>query len=480
MVRLYNTMTREIDPVETTHPDIARIYACGPTVYRDAHVGNMRTFLVTDLIARTLRYEGFRTIVVQNITDVGHMADDTGLGDGNESLPDSQDKMLAESTKTGKSALDIAQHFEKAFHQDLARINIYPADHYPKASESIDSMLTLIHTLIDNGNAYVGADNSVYFSAKSFPGYGALSGNRLDALRPGHKFDAQENDSAKRFHADWALWKSAGENRTQLTWESPWGRGFPGWHTECSAMSFELLGENIDIHTGGIDLRFPHHEDERAQSNSAISGDHEVVRHWVHAEHLLFESRKMSKSSGNVVLVQDVMERGHDPLALRLAFMQHKYRSQMNLTWEIIESSQELLDRWRHKVNVWSQSESQAMDPKIVQDISGYFSQDLNTPMAVNALRTLEKNTEISDGGKFEIFAHLDSLFGLDLARDVGKDLNPKAQVPPEVSELLEQRNAARDSKDWALSDQLRDRIAECGFTVVDTSDGAYVEPAKN
>ncbi len=473
-MRLYNTMTREIDPVETTHPDIARIYACGPTVYRDAHVGNMRTFLVTDLIARTLRHEGFRTIVVQNITDVGHMVDDTGLG------TDVQDKMLAESEKTGKTALDLAQYFEREFHQDLALLNIYPADHYPKASESIDLMLALINKLIDTGNAYVGTDNSVYFSAESFPSYGALSGNRLDALRPGHKFDTGENESAKRFHADWALWRSAGANRTQLTWETPWGRGFPGWHTECSAMSLDLLGENIDIHTGGIDLRFPHHEDERAQSNSAISGDHEVVRHWVHAEHLLFESRKMSKSAGNVVLIQDVVDRGCDALAIRLAFMQHKYRSQMNLTWEVIESSQELLDRWRHKVNIWSQSESQAMDQELVNQIAGYFSQDLNTPMAVNALRTLEKNTEISDGAKFEMFAYLDSLFGLDLTREVGKDLNPTSQIPVEVSELLQQRNAARNAKDWALSDRLRDQIEKCGFTVVDTSEGAQLKPTKN
>ncbi len=480
MVLIYNTMTREIDPIATNHPDLARIYACGPTVYRDAHVGNMRTFLVTDLISRTLHHEGFRTIVVQNITDVGHMADDTGLGGANESLPASQDKMLAESEKTGRTALDIAQHFEHAFHQDLARLNIHPADHYPKASESIESMLTLIQKLIESENAYVGADGSVYFSAESFPSYGALSGNKLDALRPGHKFDADENESAKRFHADWALWKSAGENRTQLTWDTPWGRGYPGWHTECSAMSLDLLGENIDIHTGGIDLRFPHHEDERAQSNSATSGDHEVVGHWVHAEHLLFESRKMSKSSGNVVLVQDVIDRGYDPLALRLAFMQHKYRSQMNLTWEVIQSSQELLNRWRRKVNMWSQSESHPMNQEIADEIAGYFSQDLNTPMAVNALRALEKNETVSDGAKFEMFAHLDSLFGLDLAREVGKDLDPVPEVPAEVTELLDQRDTARSAKDWALSDQLRDQIAERGFTVVDTSEGAHLEPAKD
>jgi cysteinyl-tRNA synthetase len=471
-------MTRKIDPVETAHPKIARIYACGPTVYRDAHVGNMRTFLVTDLIARTLRHQGLRTIVVQNITDVGHMADDTGLGE-TQLDPAPQDKMLAESEKTGQSALEIAQRFEHRFHRDLAQLNIYPADHYPKASESIDSMLDLIKKLIDSGNAYVGTDKSVYFSAESFPSYGAISGNKLDALRPGHKFDPDENESAKRFHADWALWKSAGDTRTQLTWETPWGRGFPGWHTECSAMSMDLLGESIDIHTGGIDLRFPHHEDERAQSNSAISGDHEVVRHWVHAEHLLFESRKMSKSSGNVVLVQDIIDRGYDPLVIRLAFLQHKYRSQMNLTWEVLTSSQELLDRWRRKVNVWSQSESQAMDQGLIAEIAGHFSEDLNTPMAVNALRTLEKSPQVSDGSKFEMFAYLDSLFGLDLTREVGHGLNSISEIPPEVSQLLEQRNAARNSRDWALSDQLRDQIAERGFTVVDTSEGSQLETTK-
>ena len=477
-MRLYNTMTRKIDPVETAHPKIARIYACGPTVYRDAHVGNMRTFLVTDLIARTLRHQGLRTIVVQNITDVGHMADDTGLGE-TQLDPAPQDKMLAESEKTGQSALEIAQRFEHRFHRDLAQLNIYPADHYPKASESIDSMLDLIRKLIDSGNAYVGTDKSVYFSAESFPSYGAISGNKLDALRPGHKFDPDENESAKRFHADWALWKSAGDTRTQLTWETPWGRGFPGWHTECSAMSMDLLGESIDIHTGGIDLRFPHHEDERAQSNSAISGDHEVVRHWVHAEHLLFESRKMSKSSGNVVLVQDIIDRGYDPLVIRLAFLQHKYRSQMNLTWEVLTSSQELLDRWRRKVNVWSQSESQAMDQGLIAEIAGHFAEDLNTPMAVNALRTLEKSPQVSDGSKFEMFAYLDSLFGLDLTREVGHGLNSLSEIPPEVSQLLEQRNAARNSRDWALSDQLRDQIAERGFTVVDTSEGSQLETTK-
>ena len=187
----------------------------------------------------------------------------------------------------------------------------------------------------------------------------------------------------------------------------------------------------------------------------------------------------MSKSSGNVVLVQDIIDRGYDPLVIRLAFLQHRYRSQMNLTWEVLASSQELLDRWRRKVNVWSQSESQAMDQELITEIAGHFSQDLNTPMAVNALRTLEKNPQISDGSKFEMFSYLDSLFGLDLTREVGHNLNSLSEIPPDVSQLLEQRNAARTSRDWALSDQLRDQIAELGFTVVDTSEGSQLETNK-
>lgn len=475
-MRLYDTMSRTVRQVETSHPRLARIYACGPTVYRDAHVGNMRTFLVTDLIARGLRYQNYRTLIVQNITDVGHMANDTGLGDTpgfnpDDGQADTEDKVLAQAALTGKTALEITSHYEKAFHKDLAELNIYPADHYPKASESIDSMIALITQLLESGHAYVGQDNSVYFNARSFPTYGALSGNRLDQLKPGHRFDVEETDTSKDFHADWALWKVAGSDRTQLTWETPWGRGFPGWHTECSAMSLDLLGEAIDIHTGGIDLRFPHHEDERAQSNS-IAG-HEVVSHWVHAEHLLFETRKMSKSAGNVVLVQDVIDKGFDPLALRLAFMQHRYRSQMNLNWDVISAAQEQLLRWRTRINEWSESSSEPMAQTYVDAFTQQFFDDLNTPAAINELRNLERDSSISAGSKFETFIHLDSLLGLDLARDIGK----RVDIPTEVHKLMGERATARANKDWAASDNLRDAINALGFSVKDTPEGQEITP---
>lgn len=475
-MRLYDTMTRTVRAVETANPRLARIYACGPTVYRDAHVGNMRTFLVTDLIARGLRYQKYRTLVVQNITDVGHMANDAGLGENldfnpQEGQADTEDKVLAQAKYLGKTAQEITSHYEMTFHKDLAALNIYPADHYPKASESIDSMITLVTQLLDSGHAYIGQDKSVYFNARSFPTYGALSGNRLDQLKPAHRFIVEEAESGKDFHADWILWKVAGGERTQLTWDTPWGRGYPGWHTECSAMSLELLGSTIDIHTGGIDLRFPHHEDERAQSNA--SAGCEVVSHWVHAEHLLFESKKMSKSSGNVVLVQDVITRGFDPLALRLAFLQHRYRSQMNLNWDVIAAANEQLIRWRTRINEWSESVSEPMSQVFVNSFTELFFDDLNTPQALNELRNLERDPSISTGAKFETFVHLDSLLGLDLARDIGK----KVQIPDRVQQLLLEREAARKDKNWTASDQLRDAIADIGFTVKDTAQGQEISP---
>ncbi|MSX13624.1 MAG: cysteine--tRNA ligase, partial [Actinobacteria bacterium] len=276
-------MQRAVVPIVSASPGLLRIYACGPTVYRDAHVGNMRTFLLTDLIRRTAEFSKVQVRLVQNITDVGHMADDTGLGGVDEGQADTEDRVLQQAAIEGRGALDVARQYEARFHQDLAALNIYPADAYPRASESIELMIELISKLLESNNAYIGTDGSVFFDARSFSTYGELSGNKLDQLRPGHRFTS-EVDTAKRFHADWALWKKSGPTRTQLVWQTPWGVGFPGWHTECSAMSLDILGTEIDIHTGGIDLRFPHHEDERAQSNS-IAG-HEVVRNWVHAEHL--------------------------------------------------------------------------------------------------------------------------------------------------------------------------------------------------
>ncbi len=255
-------------------------------------------------------------------------------------------------------------------------------------------MIDMIARLIETGHAYVAASGSVYFDARSVPDYGALSGNRLDELKPGHRTEG-DVDEQKRFHADWALWKAAPVGR-ELTWPAPWGNGFPGWHTECSAMSLRFLGDVIDIHTGGIDLRFPHHEDERAQSN-ALAG-HEVVRHWVHGEHVLFEGRKMAKSTGNVVLLSDLADRGLDPLAARMAFLEHRYRQQMNLTWETLTAADATVRRWRELVADWANEPSKPMRAEYSTRITAALDDDLDTPAALRALRELAKDQEVPAG----------------------------------------------------------------------------------
>jgi len=444
-MKLYDTQSRGLKEVDVNQEQV-RMYCCGPTVYRDAHVGNLRTFLLYDLIARIVQLNGSKPLLIQNITDVGHMSEDFV----------NDDKMLSQAKLEKIDPFEIARKYEARFHHDLAALNIQPASAYPRASESIEMMLELIAQLIAAGIAYVGTDSSVYFSAEKFTSYGAISGNKLDALKPGHRYEYTE-DGAKRFHADWALWKAAGD-RTEMVWDSPWGKGFPGWHIECSAMSMKLLDGHVDIHVGGIDLRFPHHENERAQSNALINK--EAVDLWVHGEHLLFEGKKMSKSSGNVVLLSDVVKRGLDPLAIRLCFLENKYRSQMDLTWKSIEAANETIKRWRVKMAQWSTDGAITID----SEIEDAFNTDLDTSKAIIRLREIEKD---SSENKAAVFRYADQVLGLDLERA------PEQKVlTPAMQDLIDQRSTARLEKRWSDSDKLRDELEKLGVTIKDTADG--------
>jgi cysteinyl-tRNA synthetase len=444
-MKLYDTQSRQLKDVDVRQEEI-RMYCCGPTVYRDAHVGNLRTFLLSDLIARVVQLNGSNPYLIQNITDVGHMSEDFV----------NDDKMLSQAKLEKIDPFEIARKYEARFHADLAALNIQPAAGYPRASESIEMMLDLIERLIDAEFAYVGSDSSVYFSAEKFATYGAISGNKLDSLKPGHRYEYTE-DGAKRFHADWALWKAAGD-RTEMVWDSPWGKGFPGWHIECSAMSLKLLNGHVDIHVGGIDLRFPHHENERAQSNALIN--EEAVGLWVHGEHLLFEGRKMSKSSGNVVLLNDVIARGIDPLAIRLCFLENKYRSQMDLTWNSIEAANETLKRWRLKMAQWSTNDSIEID----SEIELAFNADLDTARAIIRLREIEKSTH---DNKAAVFRYADQVLGLDLERPAVERV-----LSPAMQKLLDERSAARLEKRWADSDRLRLELENLGLEIKDTPEG--------
>ena len=447
VLSIYDTFSRAPKEV-ISHNGVVTMYCCGPTVYRDAHVGNLRTFLLSDLISRTIRLSGLTVEMIQNITDVGHMSDDLH-----------EDKMLEQSKKEKIDPFEIARKYEERFHLDLSHLNIIAAAMYPRASESIELMHEMIAALINKGSAYVAEDDCVYFDAQSFPGYGQISGNRLDSLKPGHRYEYVE-DGAKKFHADWALWKAAG-NRKEMIWDSPWGPGFPGWHIECSAMSLKFLHGHVNVHVGGIDLRFPHHENERAQSN-AITGN-ESVDLWVHGEHLLFEGRKMSKSAGNVVLLDDVIARGFDPLSLRLCFLENRYRSQMDLSWQSISAAHETIKRWRGKIALWGVPKNLSEDAAVL----GFLENDLETPRVITYLRAIEKDRNLSDIEKANAFLYADQVLGLELSRP-----EEVRELSQELKLMLDEREAARSSKNWALSDELRIKLEAAGLEISDSASG--------
>ena len=444
MISIYDTLARKVSQIESSGSQVT-VYCCGPTVYRDAHVGNLRTFLLADIIHRALIQQGAQVNFIQNITDVGHMSEDV----------QGEDKMLQQAQLEKRDPFEVARAYEAGFHKDLQRLNILPANAYPRASETIILMQQYISKLITGGFAYATPAGSVYFDSRSFETYGAISGNRLDSLKPGHRYEFSD-EGDKRFHADWALWKAAGL-RTEMIWDSPWGSGFPGWHIECTAMSLSLLDNRIDVHVGGIDLRFPHHENERAQSNSIINS--EAVGMWVHGEHLLFEGRKMSKSSGNVVLLQDVIDRGLDPLALRLCLLENRYRAQMDLTWAALEAANSTLRRWRNSMDTWGSADSATEDAEVATAIK----KDLDTPRAILRLRAVEKDSQIMVHDKRAIFLHADQVLGLELTRvTINKPLSP------EQASLLSQRASAREGKNWSESDLLRDELLAQGISISD------------
>ena len=460
---LYDTKSRQEQELVISDGRALRLYSCGPTVYRDAHVGNLRTFLLADLITRLVKVSGYKVHSVQNITDVGHMNDDL---DVDLSAETSEDKVLTQAKLEHKDPFALARSYEAKFHHDLERLGIKSADVYPRASESIELMLRLIQQLIDSEHAYLGEDGSVYFAANTFESYGALSGNKLNELVPGHRYE-YTGDGAKRFHADWALWKSAG-NRSEMVWDSPWGSGSPGWHIECSAMSLHFLKGHVDLHIGGIDLRFPHHENERAQSNCASMS--EVTDLWMHGEHLLFEGRKMSKSAGNVVLLEDIVNRGFDPLALRLVFLENRYRSQMDLNWDQIAAADSTLSRWRNKYQEWSSDEApneQLVVSELIDSILATLRDDLDTPRAIVQLRALEREQALSDKSKAQVFAAVDEFFGLDLTRPA-----ITVELSPEIQALIDERRNARALKDFAKSDALRDQLLALKIAVKDGVNG--------
>ena len=464
-MRLYNSLSRQVEEVKPADGRTVRMYSCGPTVYRYAHLGNFRTFMLGDLIRRALRFEGQDVHWVMNITDVGHMTDDqTDRG---------RDKMDVAVEDEGLPPLEIAEKYTQAFLQDADALGIERADEYPKATDHIPEMVELIERLLERGHAYE-VEGNVYFDVQSFPEYGSLSGNTLDALRAGHRQDL-EIDPNKRHPADFALWKRAGAGRL-MKWPSPWGEGFPGWHIECSAMSIKYLGDRFDIHTGGNDLKFPHHEDEIAQSECATG--HSVVSIWVHGGFLQMDKRKMAKSAQNIKRVTELPEQGIDPVAFRLLCFGTRYRSEMDFSWDALEGANQELSRIRQRVAEWKDGGSQALSGE-AQELDRRFrdavADDLDLPEAMQVVRATAGSSALEDAEKLTLLTSWDAVLGLDFQRVAREEWAPTR----EVLELLRQRDEARKARDFPASDRIRDQLTAMGLEVMDTPEGTKVRPKR-
>jgi cysteinyl-tRNA synthetase len=453
-VRIYNTFTRQKEDLRPLREGVVRIYSCGPTVYRYVHIGNLRTFMLPDLLRRSLEYLGYATEQVMNITDVGHLTDDT--------LDRGEDKMLVSARLESRSPEEIAAHYAEAFKQDAAKLNIRPPAQYPHATHYIPQMIELIERLIARGHAYEVA-GTVYFDIASFPAYGKLSRNSTDKLLAGAR---GEVDPRKRQPGDFTLWRAAGEHRLQV-WPSPWGPGFPGWHIECSAMSMSLLGERFDIHTGGADNVFPHHEAEIAQSEG-VTG-HRVVSLWMHGGLLMLAGARMAKSAGNFFRVTELQEQGFDPLAFRYLALQAKYRTKLNFSVQGLSGADRALRQLRDRIAEWSKDDGAAdgRTESYEARFRAALADDLDLP-AVMALVAEVVHSDIAPGAKASLFASWDRVLGLDLGRAQHAD----ASLPEGASDLLEERERARAAKDFAMSDRLRDELGALGVAVTDTPEG--------
>ena len=458
-VRLYNTFTRSRQELRPLDDGVVRIYSCGPTVYRYVHVGNLRTFMVPDLLCRCLTYLGYQTHQVMNITDVGHLTDDT--------FDRGEDKMLVSARLENKSTEEISAYYTNAFMADIRKVNIQPAVEYPRATQYIPQMIELIEKLIVQGHAYE-IGGTVYYDIATFPAYGRLSRNTTDNLLTGVRGDP---DPRKKHPGDFTLWKAAGEHRQQL-WPSPWGEGFPGWHIECSAMSLSLLGERFDVHTGGADNVFPHHEAEIAQSE-AVTG-HRVVGLWMHGGLLMLSGARMAKSAGNFFRITELEDQGFDPLAFRYLALQAKYRAPLNFSTERLAGADRALRQLRERVAAWSSQSAPDVSAPSEEWESRFragIGNDLDMPAAMALVAELMRSS-LPAPVKATLLKRWDAVLGLDLDRPTTEE----GRLPDGAAELLEARKKARAAKDFARSDRLREELAALGVKVIDAADGQHIK----
>ncbi|MCC7569870.1 cysteine--tRNA ligase [Candidatus Micrarchaeota archaeon] len=462
MLKFYNTLSRKIEEFRPIEDKKVGLYTCGPTVYNYAHIGNLRCYIFEDVLKRWLVYRGYNVKHVMNITDV-------------------DDKTIRDSQKEGVALKEFTNKYTQSFFEDIKILNILPADYYPAATETIPEMVAIVKKLIDKGYAYQGEDKSWYFSVSKFKDYGKLAHMNISELKSGARVCQDEYE--KQEAADFALWKAWDAKDGEVYWETELGKGRPGWHIECTAMSTKYLGNHFDIHCGGVDNMFPHHENEIAQTEAATG--EKFVNYWLHSEHLIVEGKKMSKSLGNFYTLRDLLDKGYDPRAIRWLFLSTHYREQLNFSFDALKSATEtiqnidlFIQRVMLKEKETDTGRTQEID-KFIEDARNGFSEAMNNDLQISqALPNLfgfinKINTKIDLMKKDDFKNVLGFLDELDSVLGVMKFELP--EIPKEVENLLEKRNKARAEKNWEESDRLRDEIKSKGFEVHDDKGKSYI-----
>ena len=460
-LRLYNSLSKTKEEfVPVTEGKVA-MYNCGPTVYDYAHIGNFRAYMLADLIRRYMEYRGLEVTQVMNITDVGHLTDDADAG---------EDKMEVSAKREQKDPWQIAELYSQAFFEDVDKLNIKRAHVYPRATEHIAEMIEIVQTLIDKGLAYVSND-CVYYEVSKFEPYGQLSGNTLDRLDAGARIEVNPD---KRSPLDFTLWVT--DPKHIMKWDSPWGVGYPGWHVECSAMSMKYLGETLDIHTGGEDNIFPHHECEIAQSEGATGKP--FVKYWVHTRHLLVDGAKMSKSLGNFYTLRDLLEKGHDALAIRYLLLSTHYSQPLNFTMDGLAGAAQAVRRIQDFSRLLKRATGGEANPEVAgiltqarSEFEEALDDDLNISRALAAVFTLMREINKLELGAPDAAAVAALLTDLDQVLGI-LEVEEDEVLPDEIERLIEQREQARAERDFAKADQIRDDLRAKGIILEDGPDG--------
>ena len=456
----YNTLTRKVEKFKTNN-DIVKMYTCGPTVYHYAHIGNLRTYIMEDILEKTLNYLGYKVNRVMNITDVGHLSSDADTG---------EDKMLKGAKRENVSVLDVAKKYTDAFKEDCKKLNIKWPDTVIPATTCIDDYIKFISTLIEKNYAYINGGN-VYFDTSKLDNYYVLTNHEEDSLMEAVR-DTVDVDSYKKNKTDFVLWftKSKFDNQ-ELKWESPWGLGYPGWHIECSVISLKYLGEHLDIHCGGVDNIFPHHTNEIAQSESYLG--HKWCNYWFHSEHLNDVTGKMSKSKGEFLTVSLLESKGYDPIVYRFYCLQSHYRKQLLFTFDNLDSAKKAYDKLKNRINALTDSGD--IDNDIIKEyqekFKEYLENDLNTANAITVLYDVLKS-KISDASKKFLIADFDKVLSLNLLKNDKID----KELEDYIKDAIIRRNEAKRNKDYQKADEIRNELLEKNIILKDTREGTVYE----